>query len=433
MKSPQVDWAELPEPVRARLAEVAAAALGDLAPADVPQRLRAVSRFAPAKRARVAAAPMLAALSERAAFRAAVVEWARRHRPQVLEPPADDQVAAAVAAVLLDDERAADLVRAAAERAEESGLRAERDALQARVQRLEADAARLREELAAERAATASARAERESELERLRDRLRERGVELKKVRDAEQLAREELAGAGADIAGTVTELTEKLAREQRRVAAERTRAERAVEEAEAARQAARDARRGEEVRLSLLLDTVTGAVDGLRSELGLQAGMPGERPADAVAGARRAGRQAATVADAAALERLLGVPGTHLIVDGYNVTKTGYPDLSLAEQRERLVRQLGPVAARTSTEVTVVFDGAGVVNVPAAGLRDVRVLFSEPGVTADDVIKYLAAAEPPGRPLLVVTADREIIEAVRAHGARTVAPGVLLDRLARI
>jgi predicted RNA-binding protein with PIN domain len=427
----RVDWATLPEPVRARLAGVAAAALGDIAERDVPQRLRAVAKFAPAKRARVAAVPMLAALSERGAFRAAVVEWARSHRPEALEPPADDPAAAAAAAVLLDAEDAAALVQAAAERAEESGLRAERDALQARVERLEADVARLRGELAAEREATTAARAERESELERLRERLRERGVELRDARAAAQQARVELEGAGDDA--ELAELRERLARAQRRLEAERTRAQRAADDAEAARAAVRDARRGDEIRVGLLLDTVAGALDGLRGELGLRAGTPSQRPADSVGGATLAGRTAASVSDAAALDRLLALRGTHLIVDGYNVTKTGYPELPLAAQRDRLVRQLGTVAARTAAEVTVVFDGAGVVAVPAAGVRGVRVLFSDPGVLADDVIKHLVAAEPAGRPLLVATSDREIVDAVRAHGARTMASVVLLERLARV
>ena len=37
-------------------------------------------------------------------------------------------------------------------------------------------------------------------------------------------------------------------------------------------------------------------------------------------------------------LGRLLTLPRVHLVVDGYNVTKTGYGDLPLADQRERLL-----------------------------------------------------------------------------------------------
>ena len=67
---------------------------------------------------------------------------------------------------------------------------------------------------------------------------------------------------------------------------------------------------------------------------------------------------------------------------------------MTLADQRMRLIRSLGAIAARTSAEVTVVFDGAAVTAPPAA-IRGVRVLFSPPGVIADQIVKDLAAAEP--------------------------------------
>ena len=40
-------------------------------------------------------------------------------------------------------------------------------------------------------------------------------------------------------------------------------------------------------------------------------------------------------------LDQLLMLPQVHVIVDGYNVTKTGYPDLPLEGQRSRLVGAL--------------------------------------------------------------------------------------------
>ena len=82
-------------------------------------------------------------------------------------------------------------------------------------------------------------------------------------------------------------------------------------------------------------------------------------------------------------------MPAAHLIVDGYNVTKTGYPELGLSEQRDRLIRALAALAARISVEMTVVFDGAAVATARPAG-RGIRVLFSPPGVIADDVIRDL-------------------------------------------
>jgi predicted RNA-binding protein with PIN domain len=172
------------------------------------------------------------------------------------------------------------------------------------------------------------------------------------------------------------------------------------------------------------------GAVAGLRRELALGGGGP--RPADLVAGAQTAQRGSA-LDGLAALDAMLAVPSVHLIVDGYNVSKTGYPDLPLADQRTRLVGQLAALAARTSVEITVVFDGAGVVTAPPRGSRGVRVLFSDPGVLADDVIRSLVAVEPEGRPIVVATSDRAVVDSVRKRGAYTVpsaapAPGAGSD-----
>ncbi|MPY78717.1 MAG: RNA-binding protein [Actinophytocola sp.] len=428
------DWGALPEPVRGRLVELAAASLGELSEADVPKRLRPVVRFAPAKRGRVAAAPLLASLRESRPFRTAVVAWARDNRPAALDVAAEDLVTAASAAVLLDAEDAGALLTTVAERGEQASLRAERDAALARIERLEAELEQVRDELKAEREATQLARAERSDELERLRDRLRERGVELRRLRNAEREARKELAGEGSKAAAARDDLAEQLAKQRRRADAERARAESAEADAERAWQSAREAREADEVRLALLLDTLDGAVGGLRAELNVTgaAAEYGQRPADTVDNAT-ALRHGGAVADTAGLQRLLTLAGAHLIIDGYNVTKTGYPELVLAEQRQRLVRQLAALAARTSVEITVVFDGAGVVAVPSANVRGVRVLFSANGVPADDVITGMVEREPRGRPLIVATADREIITAVGRRGAFALPPTVLLDELGRV
>ena len=62
-----------------------------------------------------------------------------------------------------------------------------------------------------------------------------------------------------------------------------------------------------------------------------------------------------------AAAEHLLRIPNAVLVVDGYNVTMTGWPELGAAEQRRRLVALLSEPGARTSTRVELVFDGAEV------------------------------------------------------------------------
>ncbi|MGW5719143.1 NYN domain-containing protein [Amycolatopsis sp. NPDC003865] len=424
-------WPALPEPVRDRIAELSAAAVAKLPATDVPRQLRPVAKFAPAKRAKLGGAALLAALGESAQFRTAVIEWLREHRTDALDPNAADSVAAAAAAVLLGESGAAGRVRLVAKNAEENALRAERDAALARNQRLEAELAQLRVELAEARNAAESVRGEREGEVEKLLKRLREQGVQLRQAKDAAEAASADAErGAGAR-AQEIAALNAQLERERQRVAHERARAERAAADADIARQSAREAREADEVRLALLIDTIDGAVTGLRRELAL--GARGARPADMVRGASTGTGQGGKIADVSTLDRYLALPNVHLIVDGYNVTKTGYPELALADQRDRLIHQLSALAARTSAEVTVVFDGAGVLSVPASVPRGVRVLFSDRGVLADDVIRNIVAAEPAGRPMVVATSDRAVADSVRGRGAHPTPSAVLVSRLSRV
>jgi len=423
----QVDWTRLPDPLRSRLAEIAATALGSMPAADIPVPLRRFARFTPAKRAKLGASAITAELAASAAFRTAVVAWWEDQRPGELTTAADDPLTAAAAALLNDDPEAAEAVAAAAREAAE--LRAERDAALSRVEKLTAELERLRGELTEARAQARTAGQQRDHEYQQLRRRVSEQGAKLRAARDAQAAAEravEELRRAAErDLAAAIAERD----RERERAEAERRRAERAVAEVAAARQAAREARKADEVRLSLLIETLGGALTGLRRELALGGGGP--RPGDLVAGAR-AVRGGTAVGTGAELDALLAVPALHLVVDGYNVSKTGYPELPLADQRSRLVGQLGALAARTGVEITVVFDGAGVITAPPRGSRGVRVLFSDPGVLADDVIRDLVAAEPQGRPVLVATADRAVADSVRRYGAHTVSSELLLTRLVR-
>jgi len=429
-----VDWSALPAPVGARLVELAADALGTMAQVDVPATLRPVAKFAPAKRAKLGSRRLLTALAQQPAFRAAVLEWAREHRPDALDQDGADPVTAAAAATLLGSADAVRRVDSIARQAGDARLRADRDAALARADRLAEELRRVRAELADALAVAERISGEREAELDKLRGRLRDQGVRVRAAGEDAAAARAEQAAAlrraAAELAAAVAERD----RERERAEHERRRADRAEADAEAARQAAREARAADEVRLALLIDTLAGAVTGLRRELALGDNpRTGPRPADLVRGAYRAEGGPGRVEDPAALDRLLALPSVHLLVDGYNVTKTGYGELTLSDQRDRLVNQLGALAARTGAEVTAVFDGAGVVAVPIAAPRGVRVLFSEPGVLADDVIRALVAAEPEGRPVVVVTSDRAVAESVRRRGAHPVPSSVLLARFGRV
>jgi len=154
-------------------------------------------------------------------------------------------------------------------------------------------------------------------------------------------------------------------------------------------------------------------------------------RPAELVE-AREPGARATAkrISDATDLSEALALPGAHLIVDGYNVSKGSWPTASLQQQRERLLGALSALHARTRAEITVVFDGADVKGVPATSARGVRVRFSAPGELADVVIVQLAKAEPAGRPVVVVSSDARLAAGVRTAGARTADREVLTAML---
>jgi predicted RNA-binding protein with PIN domain len=300
---------------------------------------------------------------------------------------------------------------------------------------------RLTEQLAAVRAGARAdvqrltgelAQAREESEA--LRRRVREMGQRAASAERAALEAREELAllraGRVVDVPGAGAPESE-----LRRLQARLQQAEAALA---AARTASREGRHGQDVRLRVLLDALLGAAGGLRRELALAP--LEERPADAVASDLAVPELPATVAlqgrssdDPTLLGALLSAPAVHLLVDGYNVTKSGYGALPLESQRTRLLAGLGALAARTGAETTVVFDGADrVTPLAPASPRAVRVLFSRTGETADEVLLRLVDAEPRGRPVVVVSSDREVVEAAQRAGARPVPSRALLRLLER-
>jgi predicted RNA-binding protein with PIN domain len=313
--------------------------------------------------------------------------------------------------------------RAHAERAEEAS-RAELERLRAQLaqmrERTRAETERLRTELEAAR-----------KEAESLQRKLRSALSDVKRGEAALRAARSETEAVRAEGQAQLSAAES----ETRRLKARLGEAEAALE---ATRRAAREGRSVEDMRVRLLLDTVLDAAQGLRRELALPP--VSVRPAetvDAVEPGRMTPKDIAARAlsenDPAILDQLLALPQAHLLVDGYNVTKTGYPQMPLEKQRLRLLGQLSQLAAQTGAEVTCVFDGAELAApVLLAPPRGVRVLFSKPGVTADELIRQLVRAEPPGRPVIVVSTDREVADGVARAGARPVASAVLLKRCTR-
>ncbi|MGE5827767.1 MAG: NYN domain-containing protein [Micromonosporaceae bacterium] len=425
-------------PVRQRVVTLAAAAMSGLSTDEVPVPLRRVAKFAPNRRARLGGGQIATQLAGDPVFRqrigARVVAELGQLGAAVAEgvgPAAADPVEVAAIAYLVRPAgwtglvaEADEWVRAEAESASVTGrltaaehrvARAEHERTVARI-----EAEKLRDELTRLRAETSALK----EEFRALQKSLRESQALERRTADLLATERGRATRAAADAEAELRRLRAKLAEAELAASGMRT--------------AAKEARAVDDARLWLLLETIGQAAHGLKRELAVEppTRWPADYGADTSAerpGGAGPGRPRALEADdPARLDQLLALPKVHLVVDGYNVTKRGFGDVSLEQQRGRLVNGLGGLAAQTGAEVTVVFDGAeklvGLSGVP----RGVRVLFSRKGQTADELIRQLVRAEPAGRPIVVISSDKEVADGVRRHGAYPLGADALLRRLAR-
>lgn len=427
----------LPEPIRQRVVAMAAAVLTALPNDEMPVSLRKVAKFAPNRRARLGGAVIAAQLTGDPLFRQRISGRVLADAGELgtavlggMAPAAADPIEVAALAYLARPAGWRDLLDAAGQAV---AAEAESSAVAEHIRDAESRAARAEHDRAVARV-----------EADKLRDELARTRDELNQLREESRAGGKALREAQAQL----KRANELLAIEKGRAAkghgdheAELRRLRARLADAEAAagdaRQAARDTRAVDEARLWLLLETIGQAAAGLRRELALDPAkvLPGDTVAAAyadMAGAPTATNRAQDADDPARLAQLLALPKAHLVVDGYNVTKRGFAEMSLEQQRNRLVTGMGGVAAQTGAEVTVVFDGAERVHGLPAPPRGVRVLFSRKGETADEVIRRLVRAEPPGRPIVVVSSDREVADGVRRHGAYPMNSESLVRRLTR-
>ncbi|MEW2420356.1 NYN domain-containing protein [Streptomyces nigra] len=426
----------LPDGVRRRVVQIVSDGFGGLTVGELPAQLRQYARFAPNRRAKFAGNAMAAALETDPLFRQRIGEKLREAQPELTgaldsgsAPAAADPLDVAAAAYVLRPAGWVKLVTAAGEEAQRADAERAGEESRAELERLREELAQAREHTRHE---TERLRAELDAsrkEAESLHRKLRSALSDVKRGEAALRKAHAEIEAVRAEGTTQVSAAES----ETRRLKARLAEAEAALE---ATRRAAREGRSVEDMRVRLLLDTLLDATQGLRRELALPP--VSVRPAetvDAVEPGRMTPKDIAARAlsehDPAILDQLLALPQAHLVVDGYNVTKTGYPQMPLEKQRLRLLGQLSQLAAQTGAEVTCVFDGAELAApVLLAPPRGVRVLFSKPGVTADELIRQLVRAEPPGRPVIVASTDREVADGVARAGARPVASAVLLKRL---
>jgi predicted RNA-binding protein with PIN domain len=420
----------LPERVRARVIGYAADALGALPADHVPGPLKRAALFTPQRRARIAGQQILDQLLEDATFRERIGVQAKARQSDVAAQLADGTVNVDTAALayLVRPDGWEDVLASIA--TEDAGPvdRGERVTDEVRSLRRRLDAV-LGEQATIKRAAKedlAAAKGEITDLRRKLGDarnqaRIAKAEVDRLTVESADRVARLEADAASAEaevrrLKAQVVGIEGELVRAQR---------------------AARVSRDEGTLRARLLLDTLLQAGQGLRQELALPvvSGFPADQVVAHLAesGARESSGAASLALDDPALVRgLLSVPQVHLIVDGYNVTRAEWDETALETQRTRLLKGLGPLAAQTGAEITVVFDGTNAESRPVVQQpRGIRVLFSPRGVLADDVIRDLVAAEPPGRPIGVVTSDQEIVrDVLRKSGVRVIGSRALVRLL---
>lgn len=283
------------------------------------------------------------------------------------------------------------------------------------------------------REAAESAAARSRAEVVGLTERLAERERELSAAEAAARTAAEEMARQRDEVAAAKLGARHAIDRAN----ADRKRQEIAVRERDAAIARAEHAERQRDELLSeraeragvsvtpaqlIELRALASSARTLADRIGALTEVPGPRrkPAALPGGAARDSRTAT--------EHLVSLPSVLVLVDGYNVAKLTWPDLSLGEQRERLLDAVDTVARRSGSEIAVVFDGADVVGAHSSRRRLARVRYSPPGVTADDVIRDEVHGAEQTRPIVVVTDDGEIRRDVAAEGANLVSSGAFAD-----
>ncbi len=423
---------ELSPALRAKMIALASQGLSRMPAPQLPPSLRKSASFAPAKRAKLVGAQIAVAVDNDEEFREHLATQVRAASIKIVESlesgeaVSEDSLAdAAAVAYIVRPEGWSDVVEAAV-RAEEERRASSGGDVAATVEKLQADLSVARGEVKAVREKLRGQLDQVKADNTQLRRTLGQTRVELKEAQDLAGTARGQVESLERDAEAAARAADAEARRLRQRI-------DQLESEGTSIRRAARDDRDAENVRLRLLLDTIMEGAAGLRRELALSPAdllpadtVPSVEPgvASQTSGVGRALLQD----DPALLRRLLELPRVHLIVDGYNVSKTAWPSAPLDQQRARLISGVAALVAGKGIETTIAFDGADLTHPPGVTApRGIRVRFSPPGVIADDLIRQLVSAEPSGRSIIVVSTDRELAESVTKIGARSVASAALV------
>jgi predicted RNA-binding protein with PIN domain len=429
--------AELTTAGQARMLALASQALAKVPSAHVPAPLRKSAQFAPAKRAKLIGVQVVDLLEADDEFREHLAVQVRAIVPDLAQTVDAGDPSVVPAAELDDAAAVAFLLRPA--RWSEFAEAATQAAMERRVApggELARTVERLAEQVDQAKRDNQQVREKSRRQVDELKAQNTQLRRTLGDTRTALKQARTDIERMQADAVDAGQQADKGLRAADAELRRLRARITELESDNSAAKRALRDDRDAEVMRLRLLLETIIEAAGGLRRELALP---PSELlPADTVAAIEPLAADVSWGAsrallddDPALLRRLLDMPRVHLIVDGYNVSKSAWPSLPLDQQRARLVQGVNGVTAGKSAEVSVVFDGADLINPPpVSSPRGIRVRFSPPGVIADDLIRRIVEAEPVGRPIIVVSTDRELARSVVKKGARSVASAALIGLL---
>ena len=275
--------------------------------------------------------------------------------------------------------------------------------------------------------------------------------LELAKIRKARDDARKRQQAAEREalaLAARIVELEARLAAETERTAAltkeavearrNATNAAASLEREQRKSRAATDRARAAEAKARSELKESRRELQTLRREFDkLKAAQTRRPPPPKQARSPSGPRKALAVPkgrfeDAPeTLDRWLDAPDVHLLVDGYNasMSRSGFGNLDLAAQRDRLVDELLKLARRKKVKATVVFDGSDVTSIGRKPRGPVRVQYSAPDEIADDHLVALLEAMPP-TPVVVATNDRELQERAASLGATVATSDQLLGLL---
>jgi predicted RNA-binding protein with PIN domain len=132
------------------------------------------------------------------------------------------------------------------------------------------------------------------------------------------------------------------------------------------------------------------------------------------------------------AAEAMVRTPGVTVIVDGYNVTMSAWPDATKAVQRERLTDAVAELHLRARCRVVVVWDGADVPAARSPSRKGVTVLFSPAGVEADDVVIEQVRRQARSVPVLVVSSDGAVRARAEMNGAQVLSSRLFMGVLRR-